>query len=79
MKEIAISEFKANCGAILKRVRKTRKPICVPRFGRPVAEIIPPSPEVGTGRRLGSMVGTAKIVGDIIGPTGFWGDWEATK
>ena len=32
-----------------------------------------------TGRRLGSMVGTAKIVGDIVGPTGSWDDWEAPR
>jgi hypothetical protein len=34
MKEIAISEFKANCLGILEEVRKTRKPIRVTRFGK---------------------------------------------
>jgi prevent-host-death family protein len=79
MKEIAISEFKAKCLGILEQVRKTRTPIRVTRFGEPVAEVIPPSAGKATGRRLGSMVGTAEIVGDIVGPTGSWDDWEAAR
>ncbi len=79
MKDIAISEFKAKCLGILEEVRKTRKPIRVTRFGQPVAEVIPPSPDKTLGRRLGSMVGTGKIVGDIVGPTGSWDDWEASR
>jgi prevent-host-death family protein len=79
MKEVAISEFKAKCLGILEEVRKTRKPIRVTRFGKPVAEVIPPSPRVAKGRRLGSMVGTGKILGDIVGPTGRLDDWEAWR
>ena len=41
MKEVAISEFKAKCLGILEEVRKTRKPIRVTRFGKPVAEVVP--------------------------------------
>jgi prevent-host-death family protein len=67
MREIAISEFKAKCLGILEEVRKTRKPICVTRFGVPVAEVVSPSPGKPKGRRLGSMVGTGRIVGDIVG------------
>ncbi|HEY4762441.1 MAG TPA: type II toxin-antitoxin system Phd/YefM family antitoxin [Candidatus Sulfotelmatobacter sp.] len=65
MKEVAISEFKAKCLAILEEVQKTRKPIRVTRFGKPVAEVIPRSPGGATGRRLGSMVGTGKIIGMV--------------
>jgi prevent-host-death family protein len=79
MREIAISKFKAKCLGILEEVRKTRKPIRVTRFGKPVAEVVPPSPEQKAGRRLGSMVGTGEILGDIVGPTGSWDDWEASK
>ncbi|HTC47852.1 MAG TPA: type II toxin-antitoxin system prevent-host-death family antitoxin [Candidatus Aquilonibacter sp.] len=77
MKEIAISEFKAKCLGMLEEVRKTRKPIRITRFGKPVAEVVPPT--LATGRRLGSMVGTGKILGDIVGPTGSWDDWEASR
>jgi prevent-host-death family protein len=77
MKEIAISEFKAKCLGLLEEVRKTRKPIRVTRFGKPVAEVIPPSPGKPEGRRLGSMAGTGEILGDIVGPTGSVEDWDA--
>ena len=77
MKEIAISEFKAKCLGLLEEVRKTRKPLRVTRFGKPVAEVIPPSPQKPEGRRLGSMAGTMTIVGDIVGPISSWDDWES--
>jgi prevent-host-death family protein len=79
MKEVAISEFKAKCLGILEEVRKTRKPVRVTRFGKPVAEVIPPTPEERPKRWLGSMAGTMKIVGDIVGPTGSFDDWEAWR
>jgi prevent-host-death family protein len=79
MKEIAISEFKAKCLGIIEDVRKTRKPIRVTRFGKPVAEVMPPTAEKTKRRQLGSMVGTGEILGDIVGPTGSWDDWEASR
>jgi prevent-host-death family protein len=79
MKEIAISEFKAKCLGILEDVRKTRKPIRVTRFGKPVAEVIPPSPEKPVGRRLGCMVGTGEILGDIVGSISPETEWDATR
>ncbi len=79
MKEVAISEFKAKCLGMLEEVRKTRKPIRVTRFGKPVAEVIPPSPAKPTGRVLGSMTGTAEILDDIVGPTGSLDDWDAWR
>ena len=44
MEEIPISKFKANCAALLEQVRKTKKPLRITRRGKPVAEILPPSP-----------------------------------
>jgi prevent-host-death family protein len=79
MKEVAISEFKAKCLGILEEVRKTRKPIRVTRFGKPVAEVVPTTIEKGKGRQLGSMAGTIKILGDIVGPTGSLDDWDAWR
>ena len=75
---IAISEFKANCLGILEAVGKARKPIRVTRFGKPVAEVIPPSPRKPVGKRLGCMVGTGRIVGAIVGSISGESDWEAT-
>jgi len=68
MEEIAISEFKAKCLALLERVRQTKKPLRVTRFGKPVAEIVPPSPEAGPDDWIGSMQDTMKILGDIVSP-----------
>ena len=79
MKEVAISVFKAKCLGILEEVRKTRRPIRVTRFGKAVAEVVPPSMEKPTGRRLGCMAGTGEIIGDIVGPTGSLDDWEAWR
>jgi hypothetical protein len=42
-----------------------------------VAEIAPSTAEKSKGRKLGSMAGTMKSVGDIIGPTGGFHDWDA--
>jgi prevent-host-death family protein len=37
MQDIDISKFKATCFAVLERVRRTRQPIRVTKFGDPVA------------------------------------------
>ena len=79
MEEVAISEFKAKCLALLERVRRTKKPIRVTRFGKPVAEVVPASPEAEPGEWLGSMADTLEIVGDIVSPVIEEGDWEALQ
>jgi prevent-host-death family protein len=79
MKEVAISEFKAKCLGMLEEVRKTRRPIRVTRFGKPVAEVVPPSPERPTRRRLGCMAGTGRIIGDIVGSISDESEWEASR
>ena len=76
---IAISKFKANCIAVLKRVQWTRKPILVTRFGKPVAEIQPAPAAETPKRRLGGMEGTGRILGDIISPAIDEKDWEALQ
>lgn len=76
---IAISKFKATCLAVLERVRKTRKPILVTRFGKPVAQVMPPPPAERPGSWLGSMAGQGVILGDIISPASDESDWEALK
>ena len=78
-REGTISEFKAECLGILEEVRKTRKPIRVTRFGKPVAEVIPPSPRKPVGKRMGCMVGAGRIVGAIVGSISGESDWEATR
>jgi len=68
VKEVTISEFKAKCSALLEQVRKTKKPIRVTRFGKPVAEVVPASPAAEPADWLGSLADTMEIVGDIASP-----------
>ena len=75
MKEIAISKFKATCLAVMEDVRRTRTPIRVTRFGKPVAEIVPPTAPKRKSW-VGCMAGKTEIVGDIVGPIGAFDGWE---
>jgi prevent-host-death family protein len=79
MEQVAISEFKAKCLALLERVRKTKKPILITRFGKPVAEVVPPSPVSGGAGWLGNLADTVEIVGDVVSPVIDEGDWEALR
>jgi prevent-host-death family protein len=77
MEEIPISKFKATCLAVLERVRRTGQPVLVTRFGRPVAEVVPPPiPERPKGW-LGSLAKTGRIQGDIVAPAIEPDEWEA--
>lgn len=77
MEEMAISKFKATCLGVLDRVRRTGRPLRVTRFGKPVADIMPPAPDAPTEDWLGSLRGTMKIHGDIVGPSDDLADWDA--
>jgi len=74
---MAISKFKATCLAVLERVRRTRKPILITRFGEPVAEVVPPSPPPRPEGWLGCMSGNGRVVGDVVSPATEEGQWEA--
>jgi prevent-host-death family protein len=78
MKEIAISEFKAKCLALLDQVQKTKKPIRVTRRGRPVAEVVPATP-ARPADWMGSMKGRMEILGDIVSPANDESDWEVLR
>ena len=76
MQEIAISKFKATCLAVLENVRRTRQPVCVTRFGIPVAEVVPSTKIQKKKRWLGPMADKRRIVGDIVSPASDEKDWE---
>ena len=78
MNDVSISEFKAKCLGLIERVHKTRQPLRITRHGRPVAELIPAGPERKRSF-LGGMVGTGKIVGDIISPVIDLDEFEAYR
>jgi antitoxin (DNA-binding transcriptional repressor) of toxin-antitoxin stability system len=78
MDEISASEFKAKCLAIMARVKRTGKPVNVTKFGEALVTIVPPLPPSKPQRKLGSMAGTGKILGDIVSPLDT-SDWESLK
>jgi prevent-host-death family protein len=78
MKEVAISEFKAKCLAILDEVQKTKQPILVTRRGQPVAEVSPPRPTESRDW-IGSMKDEMEILGDLIAPATDEDDWEVLR
>ena len=79
MEEIPISKFRATCLAVLRRVRKTGKPILVTRFGKPLAEIVPPRANRKMGHWEGSLAHTGQILGDIVSPASDEDDWRALR
>ncbi len=79
MEEIAISEFKAKCLALLERVRNTRTPIRITRHGKPIAEVVPPSSVQERSAWIGSMKDSVEILGDIISPANEESEWEVVR
>ena len=79
MQEVAISEFKAKCLALLEQVRKTKQPIRITRFGKPVAEVVPPTAVMDREKWIGSMKDTVEILGDIISPANDEDEWEVLR
>ncbi|MBI4953771.1 MAG: type II toxin-antitoxin system Phd/YefM family antitoxin [Myxococcales bacterium] len=79
MQTMPISKFKATCLATLEKVRKTGRPLRVTRFGKPVADIVPPAPEPRGADWLGAMRGTAEIVGDITVASSDLVAWDALR
>ncbi len=79
MQEVAISEFKAKCLALLEQVSKTKKPLRVTRFGKPMADVVPPALVQGRAAWIGSMRDSMEIAGDIVSPANDETEWEALR
>ena len=78
MEEIQISKFKATCLSVLERVGRTGQPVMVTRFGKPVAEVVPP-PKPPAAAWLGAMRNQGAILGDLVEPVAAPDDWEAAS
>ncbi len=78
MDDVSISEFKAKCLGLIEKVHKTRQPLRITRHGRPVAEVIPAGPD-RKRKFLGALVGTGKVVGDIVSPVIDLDEFEAYR
>jgi prevent-host-death family protein len=76
MKTILISDFKAQCIAIINEVHQTKDTIVITRRGKPVAKLEPfvfEEPE----RKLGNLK-KMRIEGDIV-HTDFSEEWEINR
>jgi prevent-host-death family protein len=78
METVSISQFKATCLEVLRRVQLTGEPVLVTKRGEAIAEIRP-APEPSQPKSwLGSMKGTVEIHGDIVSPVAEE-DWEVLQ
>lgn len=74
-KTIPAGEFKAKCLKLLDEVAETGQPLIVTKFGKPVAQVVPPPREQID--IIGAMKGSVLWEGDIISP--LEDEWEANK
>jgi prevent-host-death family protein len=77
--QVSISEFKAKCLSLLEQVNKTKAPLRVTRRGKPIADVIPASPENEPPRWIGSMSDRIELIGDIVSPVVELDDIEAMQ
>jgi prevent-host-death family protein len=78
METVSISEFKATCLELVRKVKRTGQPILITRRGEPMAQIVPPPPQ-RTRNWLGWAKGEIRILGDIVSPVMSEDDWEAAR
>jgi prevent-host-death family protein len=78
MERVLISEFKARCIELIKRVQTTRQPLIVTLRGRPVAKVVPFEEPGETAVKLGSRTGRAVFKGDIV-QFDFSADWDMNR
>ena len=79
MDAMPISKFKAQCLAVMDRVRRTGRPVRVTRYGRPVADVVPAGPAARATRTLGFLKDATTITGDIVAPVTTARDWNARR
>ena len=74
--EIPVTQFKAKCLEIVKRVHERQAPeIVVTKHGRPYVKVVPV--DSGEHEFWGCLKGLAEIRGDLTKPAGV--KWEARK
>lgn len=79
MDEIAVSKFKATCLAALDRVRATGRPLRVTRFGKPLADVVPPHIASRGSSWLGAMRGRGRFEDDLVAPAEEASAWKALE
>jgi prevent-host-death family protein len=78
MKTMGSSEFKAKCLAVIDEVARTGEPVTILKRGRPVAQLVPSVPRE-EGYPQEGLIGTVKILGDVIAPALPPETWDAER
>jgi prevent-host-death family protein len=73
---VGISEFKAKCLRLLDQVDETGETLVITKRGRPLAKVVPVSPQKRSLR--GSWKGLVHIKGDIV-QFDTSQDWESRR
>ncbi len=73
---IPAGEFKARCLKLMDEVNAKHIEIVITKHGKPVARLAPAAADEAPDI-FGSMRGTVKILGDIVGPAGV--KWDANR
>lgn len=73
--EIAATDFKAKCLALMDQVARTREEVVITKHGRPVARLVPVGPPPTDA--FGWLAGTVLEAGDLIGP--IEEDWDVDR
>lgn len=77
MKTVAITEFKAQCLALLEDVATTGEPLVVTKRGKPLARVIPSGATEMYPQE--TLAGTVEILGDVLAPAVSPGEWNAMR
>ncbi|MDM8525699.1 type II toxin-antitoxin system Phd/YefM family antitoxin [Desulfococcaceae bacterium HSG8] len=75
MEEIQLSDFQNNFYNIIRSVSRSDKPVLIADKGKSLVKIVPVLPSEKNSW-LGCMIGTGKIVGDIVSPAEDSDVWE---
>jgi prevent-host-death family protein len=78
MRSIAITEFKAQCLALLEDVSRTGEPLEITKRGKPLARVVPSGGPKARYPQL-SLAGTVTIVGDVVKPVIPPRAWSAAR
>ncbi len=65
---IPAATFKAECLKLMDEVARTGKPVVITKHGKPVAQLVPVSPQAES--LFGYMKNAVVIKGDVISSTG---------
>lgn len=76
MRTVAVTQFKAQCLAILEEVSRTGEPVVVHKRGKPLVRVVRTTDDQARYPQR-SLAGTVTIVGDVVGPALAAKEWEA--